>query len=84
MVAPLATELAPVRVNAVAPGAIDTPWWSFIPEDQRKAQLGSLAAQLPVGRVGRADEVADAILYLINAGFVTSSVLSVDGGATIA
>ncbi len=84
MVSPLATELAPVRVNAVSPGVIDTPWWSFIPEDQRKAQLGSLAAQLPVGRVGRADEVADAILYLINAGFVTSSVLSVDGGATIA
>jgi NAD(P)-dependent dehydrogenase (short-subunit alcohol dehydrogenase family) len=84
MVSPLAVELAPVRVNAVSPGVIDTPWWSFLPEQQRGEQFAAFGAQLPVGRVGRAEEVADAIVYLINAGFVTSSVLSVDGGATVA
>src|SRR4051794_657081 len=84
MVSPLAVELAPVRVNAVSPGVVDTPWWSFLPEDERSAQLTAFGGQLPVGRVGRAEEVADAIAYLINAGFVTSTVLSIDGGATIA
>lgn len=84
MVSPLAVELAPVRVNAVSPGVIDTAWWSFLPEQQRGEQLAAFGAQLPVGRVGRAEEVADAIVYLINAGFVTSSVLSIDGGATVA
>ena len=84
LVSPLARELAPVRVNAVSPGVIDTPWWSFLPADAREAQFAGFGAELPVGRVGRADEVADAIVYLINAGFVSSTVLSVDGGATIA
>src|SRR4051794_7447576 len=84
MVSPLAAELAPVRVNAVSPGVIDTPWWSFLPEQQRGEQLEAFGTQLPVGRIGRAGEVADAIVYLINAGFVTSTVLPVDGGATVA
>jgi len=84
MVSPLAAELAPVRVNAVSPGVIDTPWWSFLPEEQRDEQFAAFGGQLPVGRIGRAEEVADAIVYLIGAGFVTSCVLPVDGGATIA
>jgi NAD(P)-dependent dehydrogenase (short-subunit alcohol dehydrogenase family) len=84
MVSPLAAELAPVRVNAVSPGVIDTAWWSFVPESQRGEQFATFGADLPVGRVGRPEEVADAIVYLINAGFVTSTVLPVDGGATVA
>ena len=84
MVSPLAVELAPVRVNAVSPGVVDTAWWSFLAEDQRREQFAQFGAQLPVGRVGRAEDIADAIVYLMNAGFVTSTVLSVDGGATIA
>ena len=84
MVSPLAAELAPVRVNAVSPGVIDTAWWSFLPEEQRAQQFAAFGGQLPVGRVGRAEEVADAIAYLIGASFVTSTVLSIDGGATVA
>jgi NAD(P)-dependent dehydrogenase (short-subunit alcohol dehydrogenase family) len=83
-VSPLAAELAPVRVNAVAPGAIDTPWWSFLPEDQRRAQFDAIGASLPAGRVGRPEEVADAIRYLIGASYVTGSILPVDGGFTVA
>ena len=83
-VSPLAAELAPVRVNAVAPGAIDTPWWSFLGEDQRQAQFAAIGDSLPAGRVGRPEEVADAISYLISAPYVTGSILPVDGGFTVA
>jgi NAD(P)-dependent dehydrogenase (short-subunit alcohol dehydrogenase family) len=84
MVSPLAAELAPVRVNAVAPGVIDTPWWSFMPTEQRQAQFAQLSQQTPAGRVGNPDEVADAVRYLIGAPFVTGTILPIDGGLTVA
>jgi len=84
IVSPLAAELAPVRVNAVAPGAVDTPWWSFLPEEVRQAQFAQAAESVPAGRVGRAEDVAEAIRYLIGATYVTGSVLPVDGGFTVA
>jgi NAD(P)-dependent dehydrogenase (short-subunit alcohol dehydrogenase family) len=84
IVSPLATELAPVRVNAVSPGVIDTPWWSFMPDDQRQAQLADWTSGLPAGRPGTAHEVATAITYLIGASYVTGTILPVDGGFTIA
>jgi NAD(P)-dependent dehydrogenase (short-subunit alcohol dehydrogenase family) len=80
MVPPLAAELAPVRVNAVSPGVIDTAWWSFLDEDARRAQFESFAADLPAGRVGTAADVADAVAYLIGATYVTGAILPVDGG----
>jgi NAD(P)-dependent dehydrogenase (short-subunit alcohol dehydrogenase family) len=84
IVSPLAAELAPVRVNAVSPGVIDTPWWSFLPEDQRRAQFDAAAASVPAGRIGTADDVADAVSYLVHAGLVTGTILPVDGGFTVA
>ena len=84
MVPPLATELAPVRINAVSPGVIDTPWWHSLPEDQRAAVFEGVAAGVPAGRVGRADDVADAVLYLAGNSFVTGTVLDVSGGLTLA
>jgi NAD(P)-dependent dehydrogenase (short-subunit alcohol dehydrogenase family) len=83
MVPPLAAELAPVRVNAVSPGVIDTAWWSPFPEEVRTAQFEQFAGQLPLKRIGRAEEVADAIRYLIGASYVTGAILPVDGGATV-
>jgi NAD(P)-dependent dehydrogenase (short-subunit alcohol dehydrogenase family) len=84
IVSPLATELAPVRVNAVSPGAVDTPWWSFLPEEARQAQFKAAADTVPAGRVGAPADVAAAIRYLIDAEYVTGSVLPVDGGMTVA
>jgi NAD(P)-dependent dehydrogenase (short-subunit alcohol dehydrogenase family) len=83
LVAPLAVELAPLRVNAVSPGIIDTHWWGGLPEDQRRAYFESAAAATPVRRVGQPDDVADAIVYLASAGFVTGTVLECTGGANL-
>jgi NAD(P)-dependent dehydrogenase (short-subunit alcohol dehydrogenase family) len=83
-VSPLAAELAPVRVNVVSPGVVDTPWWSFLPEDERKNQFDALGASVPAGRVAKPTEVADAISYLARATFVTGTILAVDGGFTVA
>lgn len=84
MVAPLAVELAPLRVNAVAPGVIDTPWWDRVPEAQRTALFDGLVATTPVGRVGRPEDVAAAIHLLAVNGFTTGVVLDVNGGTGLA
>ncbi|MFE7798044.1 SDR family oxidoreductase [Nocardia sp. NPDC057440] len=83
MVPVLAVELAPLRVNAVSPGVIDTDWWSFLPDDTRTGVFDSIAATTPVGRVGTADEVADAIEFLVGNTFTTGIVIRVDGGARL-
>ena len=80
----LALALAPVRVNSVAPGVIDTPIWHRMPEDARKARFEQIAAALPVKRVGQPEDVADAILMLMRNPFTTGSTIFVDGGGMIA
>ena len=77
----LARELAPLRINAVSPGIIDTPYWDRVPEKTRQALLEQAAADLPVGRVGRADDVAQAIVLVVDNTFMTGTVIEVDGGA---
>jgi NAD(P)-dependent dehydrogenase (short-subunit alcohol dehydrogenase family) len=84
LVRTLAVELAPVRVNAVSPGIIDTPTWAGMPADQREALFSRIAGALPVGRVGTAEDVADAIRHLLTNEFVTGTVLHVDGGHRLA
>jgi NAD(P)-dependent dehydrogenase (short-subunit alcohol dehydrogenase family) len=80
LVRALAIELAPVRVNAVSPGWVDTPIWAFVAGDKKDDTLSAMAQRLPVGRVGRPDDVADAIAFLMGNGFTTGSVLHVEGG----
>ena len=76
----LAKELAPIRVNAVSPGVIDTPWWNVMPQEMKEAIFKQTSETLPVHRVGIPDDVAQAIVYLIGNTFVTGTVLEVDGG----
>jgi NAD(P)-dependent dehydrogenase (short-subunit alcohol dehydrogenase family) len=79
----LAVELAPIRVNAVSLGVIDTEWWSEVGEEARTAYFQSAAATLPARRVGTPDDVAAAIEYVIGNSYVTGTVLSVDGGGRL-
>ncbi|MBV9796233.1 MAG: SDR family oxidoreductase [Actinobacteria bacterium] len=79
----LAVELAPVRVNAVRPGAIHTPMWDALPEARRSAVLGALAERTITKKVGQPDEIAAAHLFLMDNRFVTGTVLTVDGGAIL-
>jgi acetoacetyl-CoA reductase len=67
-----------VTVNAVAPGYIDTDMVAAVPEDV----LQKIVARIPVGRLGRADEIARGVAFLCdeNAGFVTGSTMSINGG----
>ncbi|WP_224372769.1 SDR family oxidoreductase [Hyalangium versicolor] len=83
MVPILALELAPVRVNAVSPGVVDTPWWENMPEEQRKALFAQFASTLPVRRVGAPEDIADAIGFVVGNGFMTGSVVECDGGARL-
>ena len=79
----LALELAPVRVNCVSPGIIDTPIRAAMPEAARLDMLAKTAASLPVGRVGTGEDIARQILAFITIGFATGSIVYLDGGALI-
>ncbi len=83
-----ALEGAPhgIRVNCVCPGFIDTPMvWGSGSKDEVEAQFAGWAKVCPLGRAGRADEVARAMLFLASdeASFITGMALPVDGGRTI-
>ncbi|HZT26421.1 MAG TPA: SDR family oxidoreductase [Pseudolabrys sp.] len=79
----LALELAPVRVNCVSPGIIDTPIRAAMPEAARKDMLEKAAAALPVKRVGLAEDVAQQILAFMKNGFMTGAIVYLDGGALV-
>jgi NAD(P)-dependent dehydrogenase (short-subunit alcohol dehydrogenase family) len=74
-----------VRVNAVAPGTVGSPWVQRLVTDAGES-LDDLRARQPMGRLGEPDEIAEAVLYLASdaAAFVTGSILTIDGGLTAA
>ena len=80
----LAAELKPLRVNCVSPGVIDTPWWDFLSPDQKAPAFASFAARTPTGRIGRPDDVAKAIAFLIEDDFMSGQTLICDGGLSVA
>ncbi|MBH0780516.1 SDR family oxidoreductase [Nocardia bovistercoris] len=75
----LAIEMAPVRVNVVSPGWVDTPIWNQLDMDKRAA-FADLAKRLPARRIGVPDDIAQAFLALMRNRFITATVLHVDGG----
>jgi NAD(P)-dependent dehydrogenase (short-subunit alcohol dehydrogenase family) len=75
----LAIELAPIRVNVIAPGFIATPGTDHIPAD-RRATWDRIAASQPVKRLGHVEEIAAGMLFLMENGYATGAVLDIDGG----
>ncbi|HEY0255037.1 MAG TPA: SDR family oxidoreductase [Kofleriaceae bacterium] len=81
-----AAELGPrrIRVNALSPGAIETPLWGKLglPEDALKAAGEQVTSQIPLARWGKADEIAEAALFLASdaSSYVNGAELQVDGG----
>jgi NAD(P)-dependent dehydrogenase (short-subunit alcohol dehydrogenase family) len=79
----LALELAPIRVNTVSPGLIETPLWSGMPEEKRAAIFANAAKTLPARRIGQPVDIANAIMFLLTTPFATGSTVRVDGGGAI-
>ena len=77
----LAAELAPsgIRVNCIAPGVIDTEMLDALGQET----IALLSEEIPLGRLGKVQEIAQALLYLESARYVTGQVLSVNGGFPI-
>lgn len=77
----LAKELAPsgITVNCVSPGVIDTKMNAHLSEEERAA----LAEEIPLGRFGTAEEVAQAVLFLAQAKYITGQILGVNGGFNV-
>jgi NAD(P)-dependent dehydrogenase (short-subunit alcohol dehydrogenase family) len=76
----MAVELAPVRVNVVAPGIVRTPIWDRLPEEQREAFFAARGAAFPVGKVGEPADIAEAYLSFMRSGYTTGQIVVVDGG----
>lgn len=75
----VAVEIAPRRINVVSPGVIDTPM--FGPDsDQRQKMLGGATAKHLIPRAGRAEEVADGIIFVVRNDYATGTTIDVDGG----
>jgi NAD(P)-dependent dehydrogenase (short-subunit alcohol dehydrogenase family) len=80
----LAVELAPLRVNVVAPGVVRSPLWDGLAEADREGMYAGLAASLPLGRVAEPDDVAKVFLAFMDQDYVTGTVAVVDGGTLVA
>ncbi|MCW3062517.1 MAG: short-chain dehydrogenase/reductase [Capsulimonas sp.] len=80
LVRALALEIAPVRVNLISPGWVDTPIWDTIGGGNKDTILAQMASRLPVGRIGSPADIALAALFLMGSAFTTGETLNIDGG----
>jgi NAD(P)-dependent dehydrogenase (short-subunit alcohol dehydrogenase family) len=79
----LAIDLAPIRVNTLQPGYVDTPMLDELLGEARAKIKAEAGARLPVKRIGRPEELADAVLFLMKNGYVNGITLTVDGGGLL-
>ena len=76
----LAVELAPIRVNAISPGVIDTGAWDAMGEDGKRNYFEHISSSNPARRIGTTQDVAAAVLFAMTNGFMTGVTLKIDGG----
>jgi len=76
----LAVELAPIRVNTISPGVIDTGAWDAFGEDGKRNYFEHISTTNPARRIGTTEDVADAVLFAMTNSFLTGVTLKIDGG----
>ena len=76
----LAVELAPIRVNTISPGVIDTGAWDSMGQEGKHAYFEHISASNPARRIGTPDDVANAVLFAMTNTFLTGVTLKIDGG----
>ncbi len=79
----LALELAPIRVNAVSPGLLDTPMTEKFLGANKSQVFEDTLARLPARRIGTSDDAADVALFLMRNAYVTGTIIGVDGGSRL-
>ncbi|HEX3383680.1 MAG TPA: SDR family oxidoreductase [Mucilaginibacter sp.] len=79
----LAVELAPVRVNAVCAGMVRTELWGNMTETEREAMYAEVGGKLLTGKVGEAEDIAEAFLFLMKGNYTNGQVVVVDGGGIL-
>ncbi len=79
----LAHELAPVRVNVICPGLVDTEMWERLPGKQRADMMDQARRRLPARHVATAEDVAELTLAVLTNRYVTGTVVDIDGGAMV-
>lgn len=80
----LALELKPVRVNALSPAVVDTEMWHGLGEQARQAMLKTMAEKYPAGCIGTPEDIARMLLLLAATPYATGTVVTLDGGASLA
>jgi NAD(P)-dependent dehydrogenase (short-subunit alcohol dehydrogenase family) len=80
LVRSLALELAPIRVNGISPGVIDTGAWDAFGEQGKAEYFADIVARNPVGRIGSVDDVVGGVLFALTNTFLTGQTLHIDGG----
>jgi NAD(P)-dependent dehydrogenase (short-subunit alcohol dehydrogenase family) len=76
----LALELAPIRVNAISPGVIDTGAWDAFGEQGKAEYFAEISGRNPAGRIGTPEDIADGVLFALTNTFLTGVTLHIDGG----
>ena len=76
----LALELAPIRVNAISPGVIDTGAWDALGEQGKAAYFADIGTRNPTRRIGTPDDIAQGVLFAMTSTFLTGQTLHIDGG----
>lgn len=79
----LAIELAPIRVNIVSPGVVRTNLWNSMNEADRENLYETVGNSLPVKRVGEAEDIAQAYLFLMKQPYATGQRFTIDGGSVL-
>jgi len=80
LVRSLALELAPIRVNAISPGVIDTGAWDALGERGKADYFADISARNPTRRIGTTDDIASGVLFALTNTFLTGQTLHIDGG----